>query len=1434
MQGKHVIGVCLGASNIKFVSGQVVAGHFTLLQQFVKPHNGNARRVLQELLVDVATPHSRIAVTGQKLKEHVRLPRLSELEATEIALAHLRCGLPQADAIVSAGGENVLVYELDRESRVVAVHTGNKCASGTGEFFLQQIRRMNLSLDQAQSLSLVGASEPYTISARCSVFSKSDCTHALNKGTAKERVVAGLCRMVAAKISELLKSAGAKTVLLTGGTAKNQAVVDYLREDGFSVSTMDFGDTLEALGAALWAEQHGSSIDPAGIFVVGASAFEFLAPLADYESEVTCKEHPWSEAAAGDVCILGVDAGSTTTKAVLMRVADRAILAGAYLRTSGDPIAASRECYKRLATQVPSDAKVIGLGVTGSGRQIVGLHAMTEGIVNEIIAHNTAAVYFDPEVDTIFEIGGQDAKYTYTTRGVPSDYAMNEACSAGTGSFLEEAARESLNIPTEQIAAFALQGLRPPNFNDQCAAFIGSDIKTAIQEGISHADIAAGLVYAICLNYLNRVKSSRKAGNKIFMQGGVCYNRAVPLAMAALTRRQIVVPPDPGLMGAFGVALEVQAKFENGMLTPANFSLQDLAEREVTYGKAFICRGGTARCDRKCKIAVITVDGKTFPFGGACNLYYNERFAKHPDIASLDLVAAREKLLFNRPLVPAQPNGKTVGISTALMTNNLYPLYHAFVTSLGYSIVLSEEVDAAGVERRRAPFCYPVDMAHGLFMDLLSKRPDYILLPHVRATPVTNGALPSTTCPLIQGEPYVLRRTFHAELKGMRLLTPVLNMPNSYAEALKAMLAVGTALMASRSEAQRAFNVAVAAQNDFVAELKRMGQAALVQARESEQPTVVLFGRSYNALTSMANMGIPGKFASRGILTVPFDCLDTDGEEPVASMHWAAGQSILKAARQLAKTKNLFGCFITNFSCGPDSFVLSYFRDEMGDKPSLTLELDSHTADAGIDTRIEAFLDIARSYMQKDRLSVAATPLPEFRPAQVMLSGKTRRYRATDGQDFPFEHARVKLIIPSMGDFGVRLMTAVFRYNGIKAVALPVPTDADLQRGKEFATCKECLPLMLTMGSLYHYLDKRPADELTIYFMPSTGGSCRFAQYSVLTRNLIQKKRIPNLAVMSLTSQNSYGGLGLGFTLRGLWSATISDVMDEIRAAVITLAKNREQGLTVYAEAEALLEEAIATVGWAGVRKALVAAAEMLRSIPLRVPLRDAPKVAIIGEIYVRKDGFSQRYLVDQMAEKGVVALMAPIAEWVYYTNYLAKHGLRGKANLVKRLTCSGKAWVMEHYEKAIKDILVQSGLYDYHLLDIRHLIESVADLINPELTGEAILTLSCALNDICDRVDGVISIGPFGCMPARIAEAMVKQTIDIEKPRITHDAELTRTIMAKHPHLPFISIESDGSPFPPVIVASLESFVLQTKRVHRTRQSLELSRILSPAAHRR
>ncbi|MBU1965032.1 MAG: activase, partial [Proteobacteria bacterium] len=630
------LGLCLGASNISLVHmEQELEGSAELLPHItahsVHTHGGDAKSSLIQALkgIDIQS-FDRIAATGRKFRRFVNLTSIPEPEAVECAYAFVKPPDVDCPAVVSAGGETFMAYVLNRSGRITNVVTGNKCASGTGEFFLQQLRRMNVGLEEAAQWA--GVEKPYQVSGRCSVFCKSDCTHATNKGIPKPQVIAGLCKMMADKILELLKKVERRNIMIIGGAAQNRMMIEYLHQEIPGLIVPETASYLEALGAALWGLSHETDPFPgfAELFVTRATSFDSLPPLTDFADHVEFKTMERDAIRSGDACVLGLDVGSTTTKAVLIRRADHALLASVYLRTNGDPVGASRRCYRSLLEQVqqkvdPQTIHIAGLGVCGSGRQIAGLHALTEGVVNEIIAHATAAVHFDPQVDTIFEIGGQDAKYTYIINSVPSDYAMNEACSAGTGSFLEESAHETLGLRMEDIAEAAFRGKRPPNFNDQCAAFIASDIKNAIHEGVAREDITAGLVYSICMNYSNRVKGNRPVGEKIFMQGGVCYNSAVPLAMGALIGKPIIVPPEPGLMGAFGVALEVRKRLDTGLMTESPFDLETLARREVAYGKSFTCRGGKERCDRRCLIAVIQVEGEKYPFGGACNRYYNIR-----------------------------------------------------------------------------------------------------------------------------------------------------------------------------------------------------------------------------------------------------------------------------------------------------------------------------------------------------------------------------------------------------------------------------------------------------------------------------------------------------------------------------------------------------------------------------------------------------------------------------------------------------------------------------------------------------------------------------------------------------------------------------------------------------------------------------------------
>ena len=530
------LGICLGASTISAVQVEAVGNRSDRQQRPDAParivdhtlvsHGGNPKDAILSILKSHDLGRfDRIAATGRKFRDFVEMTSISEPEATEQAYRFCKPAGIDCPAIVSVGGETFMVYVLDRSGRISNVITGNKCASGTGEFFLQQLRRMNVSLEEAATWTMT--EDPYAVSGRCSVFCKSDCTHATNKGVPKAKVTAGLCRMMADKVLELLKKVRRRDIMIVGGTTRNRMMVEYLSQQINGLIVPEQAPYFEALGAALWALDHPTRPLPetSRLFKTDVSSFERLPPLREFEQSVTFKKMPKVAPQAGDSCILGLDVGSTTTKAVLMRSSDDALLASVYLRTNGDPVGASQRCYEEIYREVEQSLAVQqisieGLGVCGSGRQIAGLHALTDGVINEIIAHATAAVFFDPSVDTIFEIGGQDAKYTYLTAGVPSDYAMNEACSAGTGSFLEESAFESLGVGMKQIAGIALQGNLPPNFNDQCAAFIASDIKNAIHEGVRHEDIVAGLVYSICMNYTNRVKGNRPVGTTVFMQGG--------------------------------------------------------------------------------------------------------------------------------------------------------------------------------------------------------------------------------------------------------------------------------------------------------------------------------------------------------------------------------------------------------------------------------------------------------------------------------------------------------------------------------------------------------------------------------------------------------------------------------------------------------------------------------------------------------------------------------------------------------------------------------------------------------------------------------------------------------------------------------------------------------------------------------------------------
>jgi len=515
-------------------------------------------------------------------------------------------------------------------------------------------------------------------------------------------------------------------------------------------------------------------------------------------------------------------------------------------------------------------------------------------------------------------------------------------------------------------------------------------------------------------------------------------------------------------------------------------------------------------------------------------------------------------------------------------------------------------------------------------------------------------------------------------------------------------------------------------------------------------------------------------------------------------MYWANGQKITKAANFVKKHPQLFAAYITNFSCGPDSFLVTYFRDIMKSKPSLTLELDSHSADAGLNTRIEAFLDIVARYR---RLGITDRKPGRFRAADMVKENGHMRYIDSKGKKHDMQEC--KLLFPSMGRYGSEGIAAAFQGMGFNSEAVPVPDFDTLMIGRANTSCKECMPLQLCTASLLKYLEERKSkDELLLYFMPESAGNCRFAQYNIFLRNLVKKKQIDDTAIFTLSSASGYAGLGSRRILKVLKTLVLTDVIDDIYSALSVIAENGENGKEVL---EAGWQKILACLrDNKDLKQTLRDVSANLCRVPRKQELKDAKKVLLAGEIYVRKDNFSPLNLIDKLNKNDIVVLRSPILEWFHYTDYNIKHKYSTrKRSFSQKVEFTIKQLFKQRIEKGIKKILAKSAFYDYYPIDIEKIVKEGSNYIPETLLGEAILTIGSIFHEVKKNVHGTISLGPFSCMPSRIVEAIVSQECDPGKNKLIKEM------------VPFLPIETDGNPYPQVVEARIESFCLQVERAY-------------------
>ncbi|MDR0689997.1 MAG: acyl-CoA dehydratase activase, partial [Spirochaetaceae bacterium] len=1428
------LGINIGSTSLKMVVIETEgspAAESRVVWDAAIPHEGDFAAAVRRLLAEGAVGEGiPTLVTGNEGRFMFDAAGTLEPLCVEAALRALKV---KADAVVSMGGEDLVVYSLDDRGKIINNFSGNKCASGTGEFLKQQLARMDMTLEDIDLVP--DDAKVYPLSTRCSVFMKSDCTHRLNKREAtKNDIVLSLSDVMAVKVIDFLKRAKVHSgrVVLTGGITLNRHIIRFIREKAPHIEFIipETAAVFEALGAAVLAPESGSPL-PRGDRLLKPNAVRFgaLGALADWEGKVRTFDKSGGKVRPDRRYILGVDGGSTTTKACLVDMETDEIVASHYGRTHGDPVKALKECLAFIQEKIVADTgdKKIDIrlvSTTGSSREILGVFLETPGVYNEIIAHSVGTTYFDPEVETIFEIGGQDAKYVLLKNSVPIDYAMNEACSAGTGSFLEESASGDLSIHSaKDIGPIALRADAPCKFGEHCSAFINSDIRKAVQQGASRENITAGIACSIVANYLNRVVGNRTIGGKIFLQGGVAKNVAVPLAFAMMLDKEILVPPSPELMGCFGVALLAKRKNAEGLLGERIVDIDDLITREIAYERVFTCRS----CDNRCPIQVLNVNGHKYMFGGRCNKYTNMRKAVDVQSAGapiFDYVEKRQRMLFEEFAAPVPAPAEAaageketakrdfvVGIPRAFSVHTLYPLYSWFFHELGIRTFLSTEVAHEGVARAESTYCFPAEIAHGAVQDCLDKGADYVFLPHFRDMPSYEEEVHANFCPITQSLPYYIEKAF-PDVDKSRFLPLVVSFKFGEAKALELFMEMTRRLGIGEGETRAAFAAALDKQKAYFAAVKQLGLEALEDARKADRPVIAVLGRPYNAFTPEANMGIPRKFTTRGYSIVPFDILPFEEQKIFPNMYWYYGQQDVKSANLLKDEENIYVTYITNFSCAPDSFILHYLKWIMGQKPFLVLELDSHSADAGVDTRVEAFLDIIDGYRSKKADLAGERYDNGWRFVYDPAAGGGEDLRIENektGEKAPIRgNKRVKVLLSNMGAISTEYMGAAVRSLGINAEALPVATAKTVQIARSHASGKECVPSHLVLGGALQFFnsEKYRKDELYLLFVPITTGPCRTGQYYVYYENLFKDLRLENVVVFILSADNSYTELGPNFA-KEMWKGLVlSDYLKDIQTSLKALAADPEQAQRDYERSWRKVMDAVEHDPpriWRELRQV----AEEVKQIPLKRRLTDCPKVLVVGEIYVRRDDFAVGELTDLMSERGIVVKVAGISEWIHYLDFVREYALKKLINLrkpgrrlfskpwrdLKKLEI--EEWWKHSIEKRVLSILEPTGLIPKTPHDMHEIMENTQkNFVNLELNSEIAVSSGVAASAMEQGYSGIVNISPFACLIGRVIEGLF-------------------TPWARERNYPALSVEVDGNLLPPNIINKLNIFMVNVLR---------------------
>jgi len=1363
----YKMGLDVGSTTVKLV---LLNESLTVVYSDYQRHLSDVRSSVVQIISRAAQAHPLQEVTtsitgsgGLNIAKILGLPFVQEVIAGSHAV---RAALPAADVAIELGGEDAkITYFSDpMEQRM-----NGTCAGGTGAF-IDQMAAL-LSTDAAGLNTLAESWQTlHPIASRCGVFAKSDIQPLLNEGASREDLAASIFQSVVNQtISGLAcgKPIRGKVAFLGGPLhylpQLRVRFIETLNLTPEDVLIPEHAQVMVAVGAAM---KSGGSVYTLADLKTAAQEltksvtsevprlprlFQSELELADFRKKhafQSAPRRPISDA-IGPV-FLGIDAGSTTTKAILMD-SDCSILESWYGSNGGSPLQASLRILKDLYKKLPSNIDIGATVTTGYGEKLLKTALRADHGEIETIAHYKASEKILPGVDFILDIGGQDMKCLRIRNGVIESILLNEACSSGCGSFIESFAG-SLNM---EISAFAKEALRsesPVDLGSRCTVFMNSRIKQVQKEGASVADIASGLSYSIIKNALFKVikiRDPEEMGTRMIVQGGTFLNDAVLRAFEIVTGREAVRPDIAGLMGAYGAALIALENHVPGQTT----HLIGPAEAENLRVETALVH--CKKCTNQCKLTVNHFDGnRRFISGNRCE---NGASEEGVDVRAANLFKDKYELLFNRQgLAPENAHRGVIGIPRVLNMFENYPFWHTFLTKLGFSVMLSAPSSRAvydmGLETIPSEsVCYPAKLSHGHIMDLIAKGVQTIFYPGITYEMIESpGADNHYNCPIVNTYGEVIRVNVDPLVdQNIRYISPFLGLHNRRG-LIKRLSIVFSEFGVSPSEVRSAVKAAYLEDRRFKEQVKTLGRAILDQIQKTGETAIVLAGRPYH-LDPEIHHGIPDLIAAYGIPVLTEDSIAEESEiqRPLRVVdQWMYHSRLYGAAHVVAKVPNLELIQLNSFGCGLDAVTSDQVHEilEPRNKIFTLLKIDEVSNLGAVRIRIRSLLAALKE--RKDT---------HFIPESVDSS--TKRILFTK------EMAKTHTILsPQLSPIHFQFLEPAFRAEGYQLKILPSVDVGAVDVGLKYVNNDACYPSILAIGQLIEALKSGSYDlDNTSVIISQTGGGCRATNYIGFLRKALKDAGFSHIPVVSLNmvglEKNPGFRVSSGLLHRCLMAIIYGDALLATLLRVRPYEKVPGSANELYDKWVERCRYSVHAGIFSEFRRNLRTIVNEFDQLPIDTSYRK-PRVGLVGEILVKFHPTANNDIIGLLEEEGAEAVMPGFLD---FFNYMASHADSKYNHLSgswKRKVASNMAIEMfEFYRRELVKALKLSNRFDTpkSIWELADYAEEVVSLCN--LSGEGWFLTAEMIELIHSGAPNIVCMQPFACLPNHVTgKGMIKE----------------------------------------------------------------------------